>query len=426
MKGHLTISILLMLWSKFLYAAPHINQVMPNPMVGSWLKQSLSIQGKDIKKNSRVRLCWPKRCITLAGTRIKFKNSEEMIVNISTGLRSENWQVAILDPDGTSSNIVDLNVRLKSKKKRKIESEIIKGKKKLQLSSAILSYKRTVSHMLMLDKSIATLTGAEGSLINYPSAIDVQGDNIFFADGIQHLFFRYNYREKIIYQLYETSNQIDAPIGSIYVKNDLSYFVADKRGSRVLYFNKEGDLIREFIDLKNMRSPTSVMFDEKSNTLFVADSVFDRVLLFNANGIATGTISRRGTGDSQLMRVVDISLGPDGLYIVDELNSLIKVFSLTGNFLYGIPRPEVVNPSSLTVDDLGRIYVSDRGDDTIKIFDRSGFIESYGGVGSKNGQFRSIEDLDADQNKLYIADSGNNRIQILDINFKKNRGHVAK
>jgi len=45
-------------------------------------------------------------------------------------------------------------------------------------------------------------------------------------------------------------------------------------------------------------------------------------------------------------------------------------------------------------------------------------LQSFGVTGSGNGQFRSIGDIDADNEFLYVADSGNNRIQILKIGAK--------
>ncbi len=71
-----------------------------------------------------------------------------------------------------------------------------------------------------------------------------------------------------------------------------------------------------------------------------------------------------------------------------------------------------MNPTALAVDRYGRIYISDAFDDSIKVYDYRGYIESIGGTGSADGMFRGITDIYIDRHFMYVADSGNNRIQV--------------
>ncbi len=80
-------------------------------------------------------------------------------------------------------------------------------------------------------------------------------------------------------------------------------------------------------------------------------------------------------------------------------------------------------PEDVAVDNSGRIYVIDSKADSVFIFNRNGeflmdrnqiHILSFGGTGSGEKQFRNpkgIAFLDADDDQvLYVADTGNNRI----------------
>ena len=110
-------------------------------------------------------------------------------------------------------------------------------------------------------------------------------------------------------------------------------------------------------------------------------------------------------------------------------------FSPDGKLLMTIGRPGVAGnppealtePTSIVIADNGDIFIGeghagqapDAKPDTvsrISKFDRNGkFIKSFGKLGSGPGEFRLVHDLALDpQGRLFVADRGNMRIQILD------------
>jgi DNA-binding beta-propeller fold protein YncE len=63
----------------------------------------------------------------------------------------------------------------------------------------------------------------------------------------------------------------------------------------------------------------------------------------------------------------------------------------------------------------GSLYVADSGNHRIQVFDRLGeYLFEWGGEGGAQGQFRNPVELSADpgSGRIYIADSGNQRIQV--------------
>jgi len=78
------------------------------------------------------------------------------------------------------------------------------------------------------------------------------------------------------------------------------------------------------------------------------------------------------------------------------------------------------NPTDVVVDANGVIYVADEGNDRVQVFNEYGqYVRTIGGggTGSDLGHFAGWgpERLAVDaQNRLYVADSGNNRIQVFD------------
>jgi hypothetical protein len=84
----------------------------------------------------------------------------------------------------------------------------------------------------------------------------------------------------------------------------------------------------------------------------------------------------------------------------------------------GIPGDNFSQPSDVTWDRAGNIYVADGfgANNRIAKFTREGdFTKSWGVTGSAQGQFNKIRGIASDaQGNLYVADAGNRRIQVFD------------
>lgn len=78
------------------------------------------------------------------------------------------------------------------------------------------------------------------------------------------------------------------------------------------------------------------------------------------------------------------------------------------------------SPSGAFIDPNGILYIADTGNHRIQRFDATNnrvtqfevtFLNAWGGFGTGNGQFKSPYDMAATDSYVYVADTGNNRIQ---------------
>jgi tripartite motif-containing protein 71 len=108
--------------------------------------------------------------------------------------------------------------------------------------------------------------------------------------------------------------------------------------------------------------------------------------------------------------------------VADFGNDRIQKFSKDGQFItkWGTSGSEVgqfMGPAGLAVDSDDNIYVNDRDNDRIQIFTSDGtFITAIGSQGSEDGQFNRPEGVGVDPYSntglVYVADTGNSRIQV--------------
>jgi len=133
---------------------------------------------------------------------------------------------------------------------------------------------------------------------------------------------------------------------------------------------------------------------------------------FGSYGSGDGQLSFNGYSSSS-----GLTIGPDSLlYVAENSNRRIQVFTKEGVFVLKWNMPNSANPTGLDFGPDGNLYVVS----TSKVFvytPQGNLLRSWGSSGSGNGQFGQAHGIAVSKDsRVYIADYGNSRIQYFDLN----------
>ncbi|MBI4306269.1 MAG: hypothetical protein HY678_08110 [Chloroflexi bacterium] len=195
-----------------------------------------------------------------------------------------------------------------------------------------------------------------------------------------------------------------------------------------------------------LNGPTGICLDP-DESLWIVNTRSHRVDHYTQDGRWLGGFGEFGTAPECLNYPWGVAVDPIDRSIVvsDWRNDLLKRFSRDGHLLQIVGRPghgegEINRPAGIAVDSHGDIYVADRGNNRVLVFNHRGmFIESFIGDALMNeramnkllGQIDmvrlrdNVENLDREKRlksptsvrvdnkgRVYIADTGRYRVQI--------------
>jgi sugar lactone lactonase YvrE len=212
--------------------------------------------------------------------------------------------------------------------------------------------------------------------------------------------------------------------------------------------------VENFFSIVGIYTATAFTDDQNESEGIIIPLIYDGVKVSVAelpdnNGIKV--FGSFGTGDGKFKNPSGLALdtGTDFLYIADTDNDRIQIVDVDGNcgsdelaervcFVDEFGESgtnkgefEFKSPSGLALHmDTDLLYITDTDNGKIQIVDVDGncsgsdeladdvcFVDEFGIFGTDSGKFDTPRGLSLDdsRNFLYIADTGNNRIQIVDV-----------
>ena len=183
--------------------------------------------------------------------------------------------------------------------------------------------------------------------------------------------------------------------------NNVYVFQRGKNADPLIVFDSHGNYLRSW-GSGMFGNPHGLRVDRDDN-VWVTDNGDHQVMKFTNTGkllLTLGIKGKAGTDDKTFNRPTDIAFAANGdFYVSDGYgNSRVVKFSREGKYLLAWGKPgkgpgEFQVPHSVAVDSKGTVYVSDRENNRIQIFDADGkFLRQWTHLGATQNIFITPQD----------------------------------
>ena len=185
----------------------------------------------------------------------------------------------------------------------------------------------------------------------------------------------------------------------------------------ILVFDRDGRFLRSWGD-DLVKTAHGLRVDRDDN-VWVTDIGHHLVMEFDPAGkllLTLGRKDRPGDGPDQFDRPTDVAVAPSGeFYVTDGYgNSRVLKFSKEGKLLTqwgtkGDGEGQFRLPHAVCLDGRGRVYVGDRENDRVQVFDPDGrFLAQWRDTGAPYGLFLT------GAGRLFVADGRAHWVKVLD------------
>ncbi|MFQ5675503.1 MAG: NHL repeat-containing protein [bacterium] len=254
-------------------------------------------------------------------------------------------------------------------------------------------------------------------------AIDLDG-TVFVSDTGNNRIIKFDQDGHYIYTIggfgWEVE-QFDQPL-DVSAKTGLEIFVADYNNERIERYDKKLNYISSLHPDETLSNTLQFGFPSgvdisSQGELFICDTENNRVLKLNTLGEPVLSFGDFNWGEGQLEHPVKVEVTADNVvYVSDREANQIVVFDYYGNYIARYGDAELSNPNGLALWKDILLVVADSGHNRLAVFDKDReFVYSWGSKGSKFGAFDNPVDVATFKNRIYVLDSGNNRVQVFEL-----------
>ncbi len=206
--------------------------------------------------------------------------------------------------------------------------------------------------------------------------------------------------------------------GVFFDENKKRLYFTDTTNGRILAFDTDFNYISEFTGGGALTSPTSIVKDSRGK-FFVVEPVKGDIL-----AIDIGQKSVKPIDFSAVPRANPVYPGnmaidsKDQLYIVDKANQRILLFDSSLKFEREILVKKSRGLKDVKVDEMGRIYALSTIDGSICVYnDQGNLLLRFGSRGADKGEFDFPTSLAIDRKGLiYVTDQHKNKVLVFNNN----------
>jgi len=256
----------------------------------------------------------------------------------------------------------------------------------------------------------------------YGVAVDSK-NNLYVADQKVGAIFIFNTETRDVELIKNKTHAHFVRIVGLAMDDSDRLFVSDPGLRHVLVFDaahKADDVITE-----GLAEPSMLAIDRENRLLYVSDVELDQVLVYDADTLKLkrkiGTTGHKHelTSPGDFAKPTGLAVDQDGnLYVADTLNNRIEIFDADGKYITtfgknGDGPGYFARPKGVAIDSDGHIWVADGVQDRVQVFNQEArLLISFGGHGLLPGQFQGLVGIAVDKNnRVFTSEIYPGRVQ---------------
>lgn len=279
-----------------------------------------------------------------------------------------------------------------------------------------------------MDRLAGTQAASENSKVlfqlaePYGVAIDSK-NNLYVADQKVGAIFIFNTETREVDLIRNKTHAHFGRIIGLAIDDNDRLFVSDPFLRHVLVFNAAH--VSEDVITDGMVSPGGLALDRENRLLYVSDVELDQVLVYDADSfkllrkLGTTGHNHELTTPGDFSKPTGLAVDREGnLYVADTLNDRIEIFDADGKFISTFGKAGdgpgyFARPKGVAIDSDGHIWVADGVQDRVQVFNQQAqLLISFGGHGLLPGQFQGLVGIAIDKNnRVFTSEIYPGRVQ---------------
>lgn len=209
------------------------------------------------------------------------------------------------------------------------------------------------------------------------------------------------------------------PVG-LALDQDGRLYVSDVVSGHISLFDGDGRFLEYFVEHEGSDGPTDkpgALFFHR-DLLYVSDLARHKVLALRKDGtLAQSYGLGKGSDPGQLSYPGSIWVDEmDAVYVADANNGRVQVFNREGSLLKTFGEGALDLPRGIAAADGGWLYVSTTLTHGVQVFTLDGeYLFTFGSSGSGPNELGFPNGIAIANNRLYVADRANNRVQVFSL-----------
>jgi DNA-binding beta-propeller fold protein YncE len=276
-----------------------------------------------------------------------------------------------------------------------------------------------------------TLFNLQGDYRQPSDVVAGTNDRVYVLDGVQNRVSVHAAGGRHLFSFGKTGSgdgEFNFPLG-IGIDGTNRIYVADSGNHRVQIFSPEGAFLSTFsteIDSNQLKpsDPTDVAAYLPLKRCYVVDNDNHRVIIYDLETMKPlKSEGIMGLGKKEFRFPFFLDTDSRGnLYIVEVINTRVKVLDPEGNYLinigdWGVEPGRFYRPKGVAIDPSGRVFVSDSYLGVIQVFDREGrFLSILGDETGAAKRFKTPTGIFIDKKRiLYVVEMLADRVQVIQL-----------